>query len=65
MDEKVTFQYKNITFVLKIRDNTLVYRDEAHLGGPWSDVTKSLNNKSLDSRFRKALYDASIKFIQL
>lgn len=35
-----------------------VYRDAAHLGGPWTDACAVLANTSIKASFRRALKDA-------
>lgn len=61
---QTTFKFKGVTFVVKLnQQNIPVYRDQAHLGGPWSDVVSSTRNPSLDSKFRKLLSNASVELI--
>ncbi len=50
------FRFKGVVF--KVKQNTsgkFVYRDYAHLGGPWSDAAAAIANTSLDITFRKEL----------
>lgn len=60
--ESTTFKFKGIEFTVKISNRLCpgrpIYRDSAHLGGPWSLVETSIQNKSLDIRFRRALESA-------
>jgi len=59
---KVEFTWRGITFVVrKDANGTTVYRDKAHLGGPWSNVAKTVGNTSLEASFRKALQAAALK----
>ncbi len=54
------FQWKGITWVVEQRSTRYVYRDKAHLGGPWSDVAKTLGNISVDATFRRLLKKATL-----
>ena len=52
---RTTFEFKGRTYVVRIRDGAAVYREEAHLGGPWSEASRSISNTSLHSTFRRLL----------
>jgi hypothetical protein len=54
----VEFTWRGITFVVRLSDGQAVYRDRAHLGGPWSNAAKSIVSTSLDGSFRRALQAA-------
>jgi hypothetical protein len=54
----VEFTWKKITFLVKMSSGATVYRDKAHLGGPWSQVVDTLKNSSFDLSFRRALAKA-------
>ena len=53
------FVWKNITWIVRLNDES--YRDKAHIGGPWSSVSQTLGNKSIDVSFRRALKKAMEK----
>lgn len=58
----VEFVFKGVTFQVKLDAvNYPVYRDKAHLGGPWSDAIRAAANKSLDLKFRRSLQSAIAK----
>lgn len=62
--DRAEFQFKGITFVVKRSlAGNLIYKDKAHLGGPWSKVNESLSNKSLDRTFRNGLRLASAAIV--
>lgn len=56
MKEFVVF--KGVRFVVQEVNGEMVYRDEAHLGGPWSSAIGSINNSSINLKFRKLLAKA-------
>ena len=50
------FTWEGVTFTVRLRsDGMAVYRDKAHLGGPWSVAGATLCNSSIDAGFRRAL----------
>jgi len=54
-----TFQFKQFTFgVKRWSDGSVVFRDIAHLGGPWTDAKKLLANTGYDICFRRSLAKA-------
>ena len=62
--DRAEFEFKNIKFVVKRSEaGNLIYRDRAHTFGPWSNVAKSLSNKSLDRTFRYKLKLASAAIV--
>ena len=52
---KVEFRWGGIKWAVKLLNGQAVYKDAAHLGGPWSYAKKTLVNKSVDLKFRKEL----------
>jgi hypothetical protein len=52
------FTFKGTPFVVKHIGTEVKYKDKNHLGGPWSSVILTLQNSSVDSKF-KALLRAS------
>jgi hypothetical protein len=55
-----TFTFKNITFVVKRNDKgSVVYKDKAHLGGPWSNAFDTMDNQAIDSKFKRRLRKAA------
>ena len=54
------FVWHNVTFTVARPHNRdhLVYRDTAHVGGPWSRVDTTLANTSIHVGFRRALRKA-------
>lgn len=56
------FIFRGVTFVVKrLPDGRLVYKDKAHLGGPWSDYLLTISNKSFSRVFKNLLYQTSTK----
>ncbi len=54
-----TFTERGVTYqVRKRKDGQVVYRDEAHLGGPWSLARLSIANTTLRLSFRLELQKA-------
>ena len=51
------FEFRGITFTVKRLDENgaIVYRDSAHMGGPWSNAAKSAVCTSLHATFRRRL----------
>jgi hypothetical protein len=62
----VRFIFKSMTFIVKKSTKTgkIVFREEKHLGGPWSDAQSYADNKSLDPIFRRQLRSAIAVFTQ-
>jgi hypothetical protein len=62
-NESITFQFGNVTYVVVFSSRTsrFLYKDEAHLGGPYSCVLKTLHNKSIKLAFRRQLSEAMTK----
>lgn len=59
------FVFRGSTYIVKTNDGlNFYYRDEAHLGGPWTCDGTALLNKSYDSGFRNLLF-ATIEDIKL
>lgn len=52
------FEWKGITWVVKLHGGAVLYRDKAHLGGPWSNVAETMPNASVDRVFRNRLHKA-------
>jgi hypothetical protein len=49
------FDYEGHTYVVTIRHGKAVYRDNDHLGGPWSDASRTVVNTSIKLGFRRRL----------
>ena len=49
------FVWKNITFLVRSRNGVWEYKDKEHLGGPWSEASKTLANKTYAASFRRKL----------
>ena len=64
---EVFFEFRGTTFVVRrpLESGVTMYKDAAHLGGPWSVATVSLGNSSLHPEFRKSLRAASVKLVQM
>lgn len=57
--QSASFVFRSYHFTVKRRlDGTLVYRDTAHLGGPWSNAANAVNNSSYHHLFRRGLRQA-------
>lgn len=53
---RTSFHHNGIMYdVKRTTDGRIVYRDAAHLGGPWSDATRTVSNTSFHLKFRRAL----------
>lgn len=59
MDMKtVEFTFDKVIYTVRIETGQISYRDKAHLGGPWSDASKTAANKSIKLGFRRKLITA-------
>ena len=71
MNNSTTFEWRGTTFTVKRstglsyrtvhhqpQDGLIIYRDVAHVGGPWSDAHKSAVCTSLHPMFRRRLRTA-------
>lgn len=50
------FEWKGITWIVRLDDGS--YRDKAHIGGPWSSITETMQNKSIHTGFKRAMRKA-------
>lgn len=62
-NDSIRFQFGNVTYVVifSSRTSRFLYKDEAHLGGPYSCVLKTLSSKSIKLAFRRQLSEAMTK----
>jgi hypothetical protein len=54
----VLFPWRSYKFTVRLKDGATVYRDSAHIGGPWSSVVDTLKNSSVALTFRRQLAKA-------
>ena len=61
----VTFVEQGVTWIVKMSKHTgePIYKDAAHLGGPWSDLHRTCSNSSVRRAFRNRLWDASQELV--
>lgn len=62
-----SFRFKDFLIVVKRspkKNGRIVYKDAAHVGGPWSDAMRDMNNTSLNKTFRQRLKETAFKVSQ-
>jgi hypothetical protein len=57
---RATFNWRGFAWeVTTTKSGDFVYRDAAHIGGPWSLCSSTIANKSVNSTFRRLLKKAA------